>query len=722
MTSSKKTSSNKEPDISFADYSSRKGISLEEIRLLVSAGVLRIGSTKNTVMGKESVRSHKKLKKNIRAHTLLTTADACEMLGVGIDVFERVVAGSSYDDEWDGRGKRYSPVNPARIVSNKDGSKTMYWSLLSMEGIQNDRARVPEMKKQAKAEKEKNKAFEIINENVTISERKRDESPESTTIYYGPTNSGKTYRAVHDIIDAYRSNPEGHYTYAGPLRMLAFEFYNKLREELGDEAVGFITGEEQINEDAHVVCCTVEMAPMSGDLIVIDEAHWLADEDRGQYWTDLLVSAVYSSFVVITAKEALSTVTRLLSDSHHMKAVELHRLSPVRYEKDSVAISQLKKRTAVIAFSRKAVYCIARLINNAGKLRAGVVYGALPISCREEQIRRFEKGEYDVMVTTDVIGHGINLPIDHLVFAETNKFDGHKRRTLYSWEASQIAGRAGRYGITDTGTVKCLYVPSDYSFDCSTPIVMEAAKIADGSASSDLAIENVIITPQLEDINPEDPSYIFDSMSAWQNKTNIKSHETKIMASELSEVRHLLSVIASYSSSPLHPWRNGTWNMDSKKVWKLATSPLDPDSDVLQYIIKWVNGGCDSKSTILQRYYARSKDGAERITTQKNIDAECISLLERHYKNMEQLTLVDTIFGGLGTLGIDEVNELRERISECINKGIDAAIRLSKYGVCCSCGKPCAPWFDECDSCHSRGWRSCYDDFRDDEEWRESLI
>lgn len=67
---------------------------------------------------------------------------------------------------------------------------------------------------------------------------------------------------------------------------------------------------------------------------------------------------------------------------------------------------------------------------------------------------RKRRGELDFIVTTDVIGHGINLPLCSVVFAETDKYDGNTHRPLMLWEAAQIAGRAGR-GSTP-GFVACL--------------------------------------------------------------------------------------------------------------------------------------------------------------------------------------------------------------------------------------------------------------------------
>ena len=60
------------------------------------------------------------------------------------------------------------------------------------------------------------------------------------------------------------------------------------------------------------------------------------------------------------------------------------------------------------------------------------------------------------IVATDVLGHGVNLPCETLLFAETSKFDGQERRELLPWELAQIAGRAGRFGLVERGHVGVL--------------------------------------------------------------------------------------------------------------------------------------------------------------------------------------------------------------------------------------------------------------------------
>ena len=58
-----------------------------------------------------------------------------------------------------------------------------------------------------------------------------------------------------------------------------------------------------------------------------------------------------------------------------------------------------------------------------------------------------------MVVSTDAIAMGMNLPIERVVFLESEKYDGDITRPLTDAEIKQIAGRAGRYGQYDTGYV-----------------------------------------------------------------------------------------------------------------------------------------------------------------------------------------------------------------------------------------------------------------------------
>jgi acylphosphatase len=62
------------------------------------------------------------------------------------------------------------------------------------------------------------------------------------------------------------------------------------------------------------------------------------------------------------------------------------------------------------------------------------------------------------VAATDAVGMGLNLAIRRIIFSETSKFDGVRRRPLSVSEIKQIGGRAGRYGgeHDGTGEVTCL--------------------------------------------------------------------------------------------------------------------------------------------------------------------------------------------------------------------------------------------------------------------------
>jgi len=120
--------------------------------------------------------------------------------------------------------------------------------------------------------------------------------------HLGPTNSGKTHDALRFLVE------QGRGVYAAPLRMLAQEAHRRLGAELGEERVGLVTGEERVNPGAPIVCCTAEMAPASGETLVLDEVQWAEDEERGSAWTRLLLGGEYRHILLLGAVEALPLV------------------------------------------------------------------------------------------------------------------------------------------------------------------------------------------------------------------------------------------------------------------------------------------------------------------------------------------------------------------------------------------------------------------------------
>jgi ATP-dependent RNA helicase SUPV3L1/SUV3 len=120
-----------------------------------------------------------------------------------------------------------------------------------------------------------------------------------------------------------------------------------------------------------------------------------------------------------------------------------------------VPVHALQLGDAVVAFSRRDVLMLRDQIAAAGH-PVSVIYGALPPEVRRREAERFAEGASHILVATDAIGMGLNLPIRRVLFSTMSKFDGVNDRPLGEGEVHQIAGRAGRFGIHEEGFVGVL--------------------------------------------------------------------------------------------------------------------------------------------------------------------------------------------------------------------------------------------------------------------------
>lgn len=275
--------------------------------------------------------------------------------------------------------------------------------------------------------------------------------PRSVVVHVGPTNSGKT----HDALAAFRR--AGHGVYLGPLRLLAAEVADAALEE--GLACSLVTGEERrLVEGATHVASTVEMfdPQQSWDVAVVDEAQMLGDLDRGGAWSRALIGLDADELHICCAPEGLDIVRRILDGCRERFGdtyrVQRHkRLNPLVAAPAVVRFPQdVRPGDACIVFSKRDVHAAAAELHEAGRTCC-VVYGALPHAVRRAEAQRFCEGDAEVVVATDAIGMGLNLPVKRVVFLQHDKYDGHERRKLAPGEVKQVAGRAGRYGYAEAG-------------------------------------------------------------------------------------------------------------------------------------------------------------------------------------------------------------------------------------------------------------------------------
>jgi len=114
-----------------------------------------------------------------------------------------------------------------------------------------------------------------------------------------PTGSGKTWIAREEIRRLLADGKRAWYT--TPLKALTNSKYTEFSTEFGAENVGILTGDRKENADAPLIVGTTEIyrnqlfdALRSGeqvntDFVILDEAHYLADEERGHVWEEAII-------------------------------------------------------------------------------------------------------------------------------------------------------------------------------------------------------------------------------------------------------------------------------------------------------------------------------------------------------------------------------------------------------------------------------------------------
>ncbi|MCS3920480.1 DEAD/DEAH box helicase [Fervidibacter sacchari] len=132
---------------------------------------------------------------------------------------------------------------------------------------------------------------------------------EQDTIVVAPTGSGKTWIAEQAIAHFLAEGRRSWYT--TPLKALSNQKYDAFRELFGDENVGLLTGERRENSQAPIIVATTEVlrnllytasGEIAADFIVLDEAHYLADPERGVTWEEVIILAPPESrFLLLSA-------------------------------------------------------------------------------------------------------------------------------------------------------------------------------------------------------------------------------------------------------------------------------------------------------------------------------------------------------------------------------------------------------------------------------------
>lgn len=475
-------------------------------------------------------------------------------------------------------------------------------------------------------------------------------------LHVGDTNTGKTYQAL----EALKKANSG--IYLAPLRLLALEVQEKLLED--DVLCSLMTGEEEdlIPGGTHFSKTMEKMNPAEFfDLAVIDEAQMVENPQRGWAFTQAILGVYAKEVHICLSENAKSIVCKIIEscgDSFEVRRYE--RTCPLKVE-NMIYTGEVQKGDAYILFSRNKVIYFAGELERAGH-KVSVIYGSLPYSARKSEMKKFLNGESDIVVSTDAIGMGVNLPIRRIVFMETEKYNGKTMESLTKPEIKQISGRAGRKGIYEEGfvTAESKREQDWISENLFSPYEdIEQAK---------LRFPETLV--QNEEVSLQALIWIWQTMDFGDlfEKT------------EMEEEMNKIALLKKY-------------NFSNKDLFKLITIPFSFSNEELLDLWKDLCGAFYKKDNEAMRHLFYE---TLRIPGGK----KNLARLEESYKKC------DLIYSFLKATGVDfDRNLIRQKKEEISNRIIEILKEKKEQKKCKSCGSPLSFYhpFGYCDRCYIRG-------------------
>jgi superfamily II RNA helicase len=205
-----------------------------------------------------------------------------------------------------------------------------------------------------------------------------------------PTGSGKTWIAREEIRRLLEDGKRAWYT--TPLKALTNSKYQEFIDEFGSDRVGILTGDRKENSEAPLIVGTTEIfrnqlfdslrggSEVTADLVVLDEAHYLADEDRGHVWEEAII--------LTPPRIRLLLLSATIGNSYEFASW----LEEVRGVTCEVIGGPPKRpvplRSAVLLPDKR----LLPLINDAGKLNPEIAQLIERLNADREGVRNFRRG------------------------------------------------------------------------------------------------------------------------------------------------------------------------------------------------------------------------------------------------------------------------------------------------------------------------------------------
>ncbi|MFT7824261.1 MAG: helicase-related protein [Sulfurimonas sp.] len=479
----------------------------------------------------------------------------------------------------------------------------------------------------------------------------------------GPTNSGKTYRALEALKEA----DTGYYL--APLRLLALEGYESLKAE--GVHTSLITGEEEIiDEESTHISSTIEMmnSSVDVDVCVIDEIQMIADRDRGWAWANALIGAPAKKVILTGSSDALVAVTEICEYlEEELEVIHFKRKNELEVMNYPTSIKQIKPNTAIVAFSRKEVLSLKQRLSE--RYRVSVIYGNLSPEVRREEARRFREGESEILVATDAIAMGLNLPIKTILFAKDNKFDGLRRRELMPTEVKQIAGRAGRYGLHEKGYVGALDDSILYTIEEAFHAPLPDLKMPFSVMAS---LEHVLLIGEILETDN-----ILDILGFFADNMEF---EGPFVAANIDSMLEIASIVSEYK-------------LDLKTRYYLSCAPASISSPYIESVF---------------HRYIRQIEAGKKVLYFPPRDLPAFAQTNDMLLNAEDRVREISLYLWLSFKFPDLFEDTQKAIDSRarLNRFIEKSLQKGSFTKTCrKCGKVLdfSYRFSICDECHSKG-------------------
>jgi len=477
----------------------------------------------------------------------------------------------------------------------------------------------------------------------------RSIAPREVILHVGPTNSGKTYKAIQALATAESG------IYAGPLRLLAWEVYEKLN------AMGvpcsLSTGQEEIIvEDARHIASTTERAEIGlegrFDVAVIDEMQMVTDEMRGWAWTQALLGLPADIIHLCGDPSIVDIVEDLCASTGDNVTVNYyHRKTDLSLSPPLKNFTKLRRGDAVIAFSRKRIIKLKRLIEEKTDWKCAVVYGALPPETRKKQALLFNdpSSGYDILIASDAIGMGLNLNIGRVIFSAVEKFDGEAFRSLTTSEVKQIGGRAGRYG-------------TEFSEGYVTAMDKNDVKHLKALWKNDITpIKKACVQP---------PNFLITTVSNLRPDKSLskilqffKDHVVLSESYFLTEMDSRIHIAESLEEVPDLSW--------SDQLYFQAAPIFTRDPEVMEAARHFARGCPKNLVELPREMISCAKKGPPR-------NDEDLLKLERLYKLLEIYVWLSQKIGEEVFVDVELARDMMENISELISQGLALLSKSTK--------------------------------------------